>query len=104
MKYCERQNIRKKKLERARGSPDTEVTSSTHFCFSLLFLSDTQMTFQMLYFWVFLCFVGFYLNVPWQVIVTEEEIDEEIAKDVKKDKAEDYRKLKYYQVAESFKH
>ena len=32
------------------------------------------------------------------MIVTEQEIDEEIVKETK-DKAEDYRKLKYYQVA-----
>ena len=38
-----------------------------------------------------------YLNVSWKVIVTEQEIDEEIVKETK-DKAEDYRKLKYYQV------
>ena len=31
------------------------------------------------------------------MIVTEQEIDEEIVKETK-DKAEDYRKLKYYQV------
>ena len=48
---------------------------------------------------LFVCVVCLYLNVPLQVIVTEQEIDEEIGKEVK-DKAEDYRKLKYYQVAE----
>ena len=42
-----------------------------------------------------------YLNLSWQVIVTEQEIDEEIVKETK-DKAEDYRKLKYYQVASYF--
>ena len=61
-----------------------------------------EVTFEMflccLFVW-FVCVICLYLNVPRQVIVTEQEIDEEIGKEVK-DKAEDYRKLKYYQVAE----
>ena len=40
-------------------------------------------------------------NVSLQVIVTEQEIDLEVLKEVK-DKAEDYRKLKYYQVTGNF--
>ena len=40
-------------------------------------------------------------NVSLQVIVTEQEIDLEVLKEVK-DKAEDYRKLKYYQVTRNF--
>ena len=36
----------------------------------------------------------------WQVVVSEKEVDEEILKDPK-DKTEDYRKLKYYQVSHS---
>ena len=45
-------------------------------------------------------FVAFF-DMARQVIVTEQDIDEEIGKEVK-DKAEDYRKLKYYQVAKYF--
>ena len=40
-------------------------------------------------------------NVSLQVIVTEQEIDLEVLKEVK-DKAEDYRNLKYYQVTGNF--
>ena len=59
-----------------------------------------EVTFEMFcVVFLFVCVVCLYLNVPRQVIVTEQEIDEEIGKEVK-DKAEDYRKLKYYQVAE----
>ena len=36
----------------------------------------------------------------WQVVVSEKEVDEEILKE-SKDKTEDYRKLKYYQVSYS---
>ena len=63
----------------------------------------TTVTKQKIY--VFFCFffslVFLHLNVLRQVIVTEQDIDEEIGKEVK-DKAEDYRKLKYYQVAKYF--
>ena len=43
-------------------------------------------------------FVAFF-DMARQVIVTEQDIDEEIIGKEVKDKAEDYRKLKYYQVA-----
>ena len=52
-----------------------------------------------MYFPFLFSLVFLHLNVQRQVIVTEQDIDEEIGKEVK-DKAEDYRKLKYYQVAE----
>ena len=47
-------------------------------------------------FWLY-TFVGFVIFSAWQVEVSEKEVDEEILKE-SKDKTEDYRKLKYYQV------
>ena len=44
--------------------------------------------------------VGYLISLAWQVVVSEKEVDEEILKE-SKDKTEDYRKLKYYQVSYS---